>query len=973
MTNRTTNGPTAAQARAIAAPPGPLLVVAGPGAGKTFCLIERIRHLILEQGIPADRICAVTYTNKAAGEIALRLDETMPGVSAQVRRGTVHSVAVEILRAWPVEAGLDAGFGIADDAAQMAILDRMGYHGRRGRALLGAFSRHRLRGDDLDPEDVPVLQGYLSRLVRGNLVDFDGILVRMAALLDEHAGLAERIATRWDAILVDEFQDVNRLQYRILTRLAPHRHLFAVGDDDQSIFSWTGADPEVLTRFQRDFGVVEPIILDRNHRSSVAIFDRARALVRRNPSLFDKALEATRESPHPVVALRFPTEKEEASWILGDLAATRARNPSFRWGDAAILYRMHAIGALLERELLGAGIPCRLARGQALGDDPIVAVILRSLRVMSAPGDPGALEALAHAMLPHDLIQEAGLAECSDLVATLRAHAACLPRDAPHRRHAWRFVYFVENLRGLMHSAGSIRDVVRDLLGQKLGTAQGPLDRHAPELSDPAEHPGAPALAGRLRAAAVGGSTIWIEPDRGIEAGLRAMLHAADSRYQPRILIPGSLPTAEDVVLRGADVTDGGWPVRLFKALQLASAAEEDRVGDGAYVTFDLETTDLDIATCETIEIGAARVRHGQVADRFHTLVRPAGPVSEGATRVHGYRDEDLRDAPPFAEAWERFRAFVGDDLVVAHNGQGFDIPVLKRQAAPHGGTGTMAFLDTLPLARAVVQGSARLEHLAQQYGVDTGTSHHALDDAICLVGVYEGLKRDRARRNRTVALPQLLGPLGLALALASAGPADPEKVLLRRITRAAALGPWSQMLEHYASWRDREGTPEAPTLQVVIERLGGHRLLEKIRAEKRPEDRHPAALARLESLLALVEQLPLAEAIPELLDRAALSTSDSIEADPDRVNLLTLHATKGLEFATVYIAGVEDLTMPGARTMREGRAAELPESRRLLYVGMTRARDRLILTRAESRNGEPGGGNLFLDEMGLDAQWVMP
>lgn len=966
-------GPTPAQGLAISAPPGPLLVVAGPGAGKTYCLIERIRHLILVQNVPADRICAVTYTNKAAGEIAMRLDETMPGVSALVRRGTVHSVAVELLRAWPSEAGLDAGFGIADDATQMAILDRMGYHGRRGRALLGAFSRHRLRGDDLDPEDIPVLNGYLSRLAQGNMVDFDGILVRMAALLDEHPGLADRIAARWDAILVDEFQDVNRLQYRILKRLAPHCHLFAVGDDDQSIFSWTGADPDVLTRFQRDFGVAEPIILDRNHRSSVAIFDRARALVQRNPSLFDKDLEATRESAHPVVALHFPTEKEEAAWILGDLAAARARDPSLRWGESAILYRMHTIGALLERELLGAGIPCRMARGQALGDDPVIAVILRSLRVMSAPDDPGALEALAHAMLPHDLIQEAGLAESSDLVAALRAHAGRLPREAPQRRQAWRFVYFVENLRGLMHAPGTIRDVVRDLLGQRLGKVGGPLDRHAAELSDPAGYPGAPALAARLREAGRWGRIIWIEPDRGIEAGLRAMLHAADSRYRPTILTPASRPDPEDVVLRRADVADGGWPVLLFKALQLASADEENGTGENGHVTFDLETTDLDISTCETIEIGAARVREGEVVDRFHTLVRPVGPIAEGATRVHGYREEDLRGAPPFAEAWERFRTFVGDDLVVAHNGQDFDIPVLKRQAAPHGGTGAMAFLDTLPLARAVVQGSARLEHLAGRYGVATGTSHHALDDAVCLAGVYEGLKRDRARRNRTVALPQLLGPLGLSLALASAGPADQEKVLLRRITRAAALGPYSQMLEQYAAWLDREGTPDAPTLQVVIERLGGHRLLAKIRSEKRPEDRHPAALARLESLMALVEHLPLAEAIPELLDRAALSTSEGMEVDPDRVNLLTLHATKGLEFATVYIAGVEDLTIPGARTLREGRAAELPEARRLLYVGMTRARDRLVLTRTETRNGEPGGGNLFLDEMGLDPQWVMP
>ena len=161
-------------------------------------------------------------------------------------------------------------------------------------------------------------------------------------------------------------------------------------------------------------------------------------------------------------------------------------------------------------------------------------------------------------------------------------------------------------------------------------------------------------------------------------------------------------------------------------------------------------------------------------------------------------------------------------------------------------------------------------------------------------------------------------------------------------------------------------GLPGAPSLDEVIARLGGQALMDRIRVERSPADRYPAAAARLGHLMEASRGETLGERIDDLLDRAALSKSSGVETDPNRLNLLTLHSTKGLEFSRVYIIGVEDQRMPGWKEIQEGREDEIQEARRLLYVGMTRAKDRLVLTRAERREGRPSGGALFLMEAGL-------
>jgi hypothetical protein len=309
----------------------------------------------------------------------------------------------------------------------------------------------------------------------------------------------------------------------------------------------------------------------------------------------------------------------------------------------------------------------------------------------------------------------------------------------------------------------------------------------------------------------------------------------------------------------------------------------------------------------------------------------------------------------------------VGEQLLVAHNAHGFDMPVLRRAVARlEGEAVTLRCFDTLPLARALFAESARLGDLAHRFGIAAGRAHHAADDAVTLARVLGHLGDYKLARSRKSALVNLLDLLGLALALAEDPDPSPERRLLRELSRPYVLGRYGDALEYYGSERERLGAIDAPTLDEVIDRFGGPKALARYRTSRSAAERYPAAVARLSGLVAASAAETLDQSIARLLEHVALSTSDGAEADPERVNLLTLHSTKGLEFSRVYVVGVEDYQLPGYYAAIENRRHEIEEARRLLYVGMTRAMDRLVMTRAGTRFGKPAGGSLFLEEMGL-------
>jgi superfamily I DNA/RNA helicase len=209
-----------------------------------------------------------------------------------------------------------------------------------------------------------------------------------------------------------------------------------------------------------------------------------------------------------------------------------------------------------------------------------------------------------------------------------------------------------------------------------------------------------------------------------------------------------------------------------------------------------------------------------------------------------------------------------------------------------------------------------------------------------------------------------LLDHLGIALALSDEATLCEEAKMMRSLTRVFALGRYTSCLDAYE--REQGSDISIPTVDEVIEKLGGPELMLKVRAEKSADERYPRAMMRLRRLMSEIPNAPLDEQVALFLERAMLSKQEGFEPERTRVNLLTLHSTKGLEFSRVYVVGVEDAQLPGGNPAKGLKPGELEEARRLLYVGMTRTKDRLVMTRTANRGGKETRGHQFLDEMGL-------
>lgn len=962
--------PTPAQVRAITAPLGPILVLAGPGAGKTFCLIQRIRYLVEELGFDPARIVAVTFTNRAAGEIASRLVATLGERAEAITRGTIHALCVQLLREHGEEIGIPRGFGIADEEYQLQALKRAGFY-KDQKWPLTRFSKHRLQGEPLGDWLTPIYERYRALLAKRGLLDFDDLIANTEVLLRTREETAAAIAARWDYVLIDEAQDLTPSQYEVLSRIAgASRNLFVVGDDDQSIFGFAGADSSVLTRYVNDYRITEKIVLDENRRCSRQIFEAARRLIALNPREHHKELRALRESEWEVTAMSFEDEEAEARWLIEDISRDREAQ-HLRWGEIALLYRRHETGDLLETRLVEAGIPCQLATGRALSDDPVVGYLIAALRVIDRPGDPVFVEQFAAVHLP------------KPLMATLRSGAERNKVDfgewlaqegrrvRPHPdtdgKMVLRCLTNLANLPSLPDRFTALGPLVEELLSHKVGPYRTPLEDKFEEglLGDPLSDPAAGSLATRLAGARHGRKRVWLPRQGGAEFGMASMLRNAGVTMLG-YLDTGARPDADDVVIAAGDRGAMSLAGTLFKALQTIEGREL-RSSLTDFVAVDIETNELDRHLCEVVELAGVKVRGGVIVEEFQSLVRPTRPITPGAAKVHGITDAEVAEAPPFGAVWEQFRAFAGEDHLVAHNGHDFDFPVLRRLSEQAGEAWTFSCFDTLPLAREVHPGSKRLGDLAQAYGIDAGQAHRALDDCRTLAQVVFRLEQERMRRARTIGLGSLLDHLAVALALTDPAELNAEDRLLFEVGRIFALGRYTKALSSYEGERVLSGATDAPDIEQLITRLGGRELMARIQREKTATDRYPSTMARLRNLLSSLTGQGLGEQLREFLGRVALSTSTAgAETSDDRVNLLTLHATKGLEFSRVYIVGVEDGQLPGSAPGKRPSKADIEDGRRLLYVGMTRAVDRLVLTRVARRRGVDAGGSMYLDEIGL-------
>ena len=395
-------GLNAQQREAVLATEGPVLILAGAGSGKTRVITHRIAHLVLDRGVPSEAILAVTFTNKAAGELKARVEAQLPGRPVKSWVSTFHSLCVRLLRRESAAAGLSPAFVIYDEADQLqAVRDALRVLDlpeklNPPRRILSRISARKNSGKD--PEDAEgdsvgaqtfarVAEQYHLALQRANALDFDDLLLQAVHLLETSPDTVERYRRRFRYLMVDEYQDTNRAQYDLVRLLAgPGGNVTVVGDEDQSIYSWRGADIRNILDFERDFPGARILRLEENYRSRQGILDAASALVAHNVHRKGKTLRAVKAEGEPVRLHQAGDEFQEADWVVSRLSAVRRQG-----GRHAVLFRMNAQSRLLEESLLRHGIPYVVVGGVGFYERKEVKDLLAYLRLVRNPADPMAL------------------------------------------------------------------------------------------------------------------------------------------------------------------------------------------------------------------------------------------------------------------------------------------------------------------------------------------------------------------------------------------------------------------------------------------------------------------------------------------------------------------------------------------------------------------------------------------------------
>lgn len=393
-----------AQKEAVLTTEGPLLVIAGAGSGKTRVLTYRIAHLVQDLGADPSEILAITFTNKAAQEMKERLRGLLGQQSAYMWVSTFHSFCVRVLRAHADAVGLKSTFSIYDtDDSKRLIkeiyrslnIDDSAYPinaviGRISNAkneLVGVDEYENNATSHIQKVTARIYRAYQERLLSVNAADFDDLLFHVATMLEKREDIRNSYSDRFRYIHVDEYQDTNRAQYQIAKLLAKnHQNIMVVGDDDQSIYSWRGADISNILNFERDYKRSKMIKLEENYRSTSTILDAANALIKNNKGRKEKTLFTSGSTGQKIGMYHASNDLDEARYVAGEIER-KVSEGRYLYSDIAVFYRTNAQSRLIEDAFLRAGIPYRIVGGTKFFERAEIRDFMSYLKVLVNPAD----------------------------------------------------------------------------------------------------------------------------------------------------------------------------------------------------------------------------------------------------------------------------------------------------------------------------------------------------------------------------------------------------------------------------------------------------------------------------------------------------------------------------------------------------------------------------------------------------------
>ncbi|MCG8511223.1 MAG: UvrD-helicase domain-containing protein, partial [Rhodospirillales bacterium] len=405
MESQLLEGLTEPQREAMTHVDGPLLVLAGPGSGKTRVITGRIAHLVAVVGIPSWNILAITFTNKAAGEMRLRVERMLDERDAR-RMGisTFHSLCARLLRLYADRVGLPPGYSIYDTSDQKnavkAALDDLEISSKNfpPASMLASISSaknelfnaeaYKTYANDFYTRTVhKVFARYEQVLERNQAVDFDDLLLKTVQLFRNHPDVLDQCRQRYQYILIDEYQDTNHAQFVLANALAAeHKNICATGDPDQSIYAWRGANIRNILEFESHYPDAKVVRLEQNFRSTSRILAAADTLIRYNTRRKHKELWTDNDSGDAVAALTFRDERHAADAIARKLKELHEEH-DMPWGGMAVFYRINSLSRVVEEAMRDAAIPYQIARGTAFYDRKEIKDAIAYLRAIVNPAD----------------------------------------------------------------------------------------------------------------------------------------------------------------------------------------------------------------------------------------------------------------------------------------------------------------------------------------------------------------------------------------------------------------------------------------------------------------------------------------------------------------------------------------------------------------------------------------------------------
>ncbi|MHB2154238.1 UvrD-helicase domain-containing protein [Calditrichota bacterium GD2] len=970
------------QHAAVTSPRQPLLLIAGPGTGKTRTIIARIIYLVEEYKLPSEQILALTFSNKAADELKSRLEQALKERAGRIFCGTFHSFCLTVLRKNHQLVKLHPFFSVCDDEYQQTlirdILNRRAIRDvhQKARAVQLAISNHRLKDKALPPFSSSVFQEYQRHLQRHHLIDYDQILLLTLELFENHKDVLDQYRFLYQAILVDEFQDTDKIQYRILKMLAEkHRNIFVVADDDQSIYSWRGANPENIRQFIQDFRIDEIHFLEKNYRSAQPIIEAAQIILKDTDRIEpEKKIQSVQELDARLSAVFFDTEFQEVDYIIKKIKHWY-QEEEIDFNEIAVLYPQHRMGEKLASFFLKERIPFQMASGRNLADHPIMKRFLLYLRLIRDPSDTLILEQLMLLELGEHLfkkIQQWAKQKQISLKKALNEFAIHQYNSKTVRNKLQTFIGNLANLINLK-SFFKFDQLTREIINN-IQSLQTSYLKESYRLLEMVSLKKEKYLFSDRR-------KIWLYHSRPeicflgcqmLEKALGISIHALDDEKVVHVSKPDLVLLLEP--FKNEPVSDFDLPLYqikgsarqgsltvLFRWLQFQLQTIDEKIFDH-YVVFDLETTGNNPHRAGIVEIAAVKVREGEIVETFETLVNPQMEIDPEAQQVHHISDKDVQNAPTIDKVLPDFLQFIGEDLLIAHNGYAFDFIILDRYIRelnlkkPRN-----VRYDSLIMARNLFPNEKNsIDALAYRYKLDTGTRHRALDDVKVLNLIFRILLKEARKREIFTAGEEFAEYVALGNFLENTLNAGEDRALLQ-VGLNKLLSPFSKIRRVYAATFAKEDEQLLNDLHKITQ-------LQNLRLKD--YDSNQEFFDRIMQMSKEYSKMPVDQAISEFLAFISLmNTQDNLEAI-NAVSLLTLYAAKGLEFEKVIICGMEDHNIPSSYVYRDDEEDDRPmhkkldEQKRLLYVGITRGKSEVIFTLVRNRFGRRHKSSPFLENI---------